>query len=384
MEQFHEYFGLLNKIPYADTEVYGNTVLLWISGVTLGALVYILLRIVTSYGARKLKKLADGTRNTADDFLVKLFLDIKRGVLFVASVYIGSLPLTLDKSSQGTLDAILILAVLIQAGFWGSRLILVFLPGIVKVDTSDPQSASAFGLLSFVGRVLVWGTVTILILDNLGVDITALVAGLGVGGIAVALAVQNVLGDLLGSLSIVLDKPFQVGDFIVVGDEVGTVARIGIKTTRVQSLSGEELVFANSDLLKSRIRNYKSLYKRRVSFTIGVTYETPQEKLELIPTIIKEAVVAQEHAEFSRSHLHEFGPSSLDYVTVFFVIIPDYQVYMDIQQGINLAIIKRFREEGIEFAYPTQTLHIAGDENSGSSAKSPRKGIAGFSFTSNG
>ncbi len=381
MEQLTEYFELLKEIPYANTMVYGNSVLLWLGALTLGILVYLVLRLVTSFAGRKLTKFSKSTQNTADDFVVRLFVDIKRGVLFVISVYVGSLPLTLSKGPQETLDALLILSLLVQAGFWGSRLVLVFLPSVVRVDPDDPQSASALGLLSFIGRVAVWGIITVLILDNLGVDITALVAGLGVGGIAVALAVQNVLGDLLGSLSIVLDKPFQVGDFIVVGEEVGTVARIGIKTTRIQSLSGEELVVANSDLLKSRIRNYKSLYRRRVVFKIGVTYETPQEKLEQIPGIIKEGVVAQEHAEFDRSHLREFGPSSLDFETVYFVLIPDYLKYMDIQQGINLHLIKRFREEGIEFAYPTQTLHFAGEGVAEASAKVQKRGIAGFSFS---
>ncbi len=172
----------------------------------------------------------------------------------------------------------------------------------------------------------------LLALDNLGVDVTALVAGLGVGGIAVALAVQSILGDLFASLSIVLDKPFVIGDFIIVGDLLGTVENVGIKTTRVRSLSGEQLIFSNADLLNSRIRNYGRMYERRVVFTVGVTYDTPRHKLE----------------DFS-----------LDFETVYYVQDPAYNLYMDIQQAINLELYQRFADEGIEFAYPTQTLFLA-------------------------
>lgn len=205
---------------------------------------------------------------------------------------------------------------------------------------------------------MLWSVIVLLTLDNLGFDVTALVAGLGIGGVAVALAVQKILGDLFASLSIVLDKPFVIGDFIIVGEHLGTVEHIGLKTTRIRSLSGEQLIFSNSDLLGSRIRNFKRMYERRVVFTIGVVYQTPLEKLALIPSIIREIIESQKPVRFDRSHFKEYGAFSLNFETVYWVQNPDFNTYMDIHQAINLEIYRRFTREGIEFAYPTQTLFI--------------------------
>ncbi len=183
-------------------------------------------------------------------------------------------------------------------------------------------------------------------------------AGLGIGGIAVALAVQNILGDLFASLSIVLDKPFVIGDFIIVNEFLGTVEHIGLKTTRIRSLSGEQVIFSNADLLRSRIRNFKRMFERRVTFSIGVTYQTPSDKLERISALLKEIVVKQPKARFDRAHFKEFGDSALIYEVVYYVQNPDFNVYMDIQQAINIEIVRRFEEESIEFAYPTRTIHV--------------------------
>jgi small-conductance mechanosensitive channel len=197
-----------------------------------------------------------------------------------------------------------------------------------------------------------------LALDNLGIEVTALIAGLGIGGIAVALATQNILGDLFASLLIVLDKPFVLGDFIVVGDFVGHVEKIGLKTTRLRSLSGEQLVVSNNDLLQSRLRNFKRMIERRVLFTVGVTYDTPLEKLAAVPGMIREIIESQPDVRFDRSHFKEFGSYSLNFETVYFVLSPEFGRYMDRQQAINLAIYDRFAQNEIKFAYPTQTLFL--------------------------
>jgi small-conductance mechanosensitive channel len=167
-----------------------------------------------------------------------------------------------------------------------------------------------------------------------------------------------VLGDLFASLSIVLDKPFVIGDFIIVGDHMGSVERVGLKTTRVRSLSGEQLVFSNSDLLNSRIRNYKRMFERRVGFTVGVTYQTPPDLLERAPGIIREIIEAEEGVRFDRSHFMQFADSSLNIETVYYVLSPDYNTYMDVHQRIGLAVFRRFGEEGLDFAYPTQTVFL--------------------------
>jgi len=194
--------------------------------------------------------------------------------------------------------------------------------------------------------------VLLLALDTLGIDITALVAGLGVGGIAVALAVQKVLGDLFASLSIVLDKPFAVGDFLIIDQHMGSVEYVGLKTTRLRSLSGEQLVFSNSDLLGSRIRNYGRMYERRVVFNIGVTYQTPRDKLVMIPQILRAAIEAQKRTRFDRAHFKEFGDFALNFESVYYVVGPDYNTYMDIQQAINLFIQKVSKRK--ELSLPTR------------------------------
>jgi small-conductance mechanosensitive channel len=213
-------------------------------------------------------------------------------------------------------------------------------------------------LFRFFGRVVIWSLVLLAALDNLGVDITALVAGLGVGGIAVGLALQDVLKDTFAALSIILDKPFELGDFVVVDDLAGNVEHIGIKTTRVRSLSGEQLVFGNGDLLSSRIRNFKRLVERRGLFTFGVLYSTPADTLERIPEMVREIVDGLETTRFDRAHFKAFGDSSMDFEVVYYVLDAEYLTFMDLQQAINLALVRRFADEGIEFAYPTRTLFL--------------------------
>ncbi|RZA08103.1 MAG: mechanosensitive ion channel family protein [Proteobacteria bacterium] len=212
--------------------------------------------------------------------------------------------------------------------------------------------------LFFLGNIIVWLGVGLLILDNWGIKISALVAGLGIGGVAVALAVQNILGDLFASLSIVFDKPFVIGDAIRVDGDQGNVEHIGLKTTRVKSLTGEQLIFSNSDLLRSRVRNYKRQDERRVVISIGVLYETPAEKLAAIPQILREYLENEKNVRFERAHLMGFGPSSLNYELVYWVTVPDYNYHMDVQQKFMLRVIERFAAEGIEFAYPTQKLFL--------------------------
>ena len=169
---------------------------------------------------------------------------------------------------------------------------------------------------------------------------------------------QNIISDLFASLSIVLDRPFVLGDFLVIDDYYGNVEKVGLKTTRVRSLSGEQLVFANNDLLNSRIRNYGQMVERRIVFSVGVTYQTSPETLERIPAMIEEIIVAQESARFDRSHFKQYGAFSLDFETVYYVESSDYRLYMDIQQAVNLELFRRFNAAGIEFAYPTPTLFV--------------------------
>lgn len=285
--------------------------------------------------------------------------------LLVLALYCGSLLLVLPVRFAAVAVSAAIIALLVQAALWGDALVRsLVLQKVRQRGDGDGSAATTLAALGFVGRVAIWTIMLLLILANLGINVTAMVAGLGIGGIAVALAAQNVLSDLFASASIVLDKPFVLGDFIVVGEDRGTVDHIGLKTTRVRSLSGEQLIFSNAELLKSRIRNFKRMAERRALFTIGVTYQTPPETVAAIPGMLREAVEAESPTRFDRAHFQRYGDFALVFEVVYFVLVADYNTFMDIQQSINLTIMRRFAEAGIEFAYPTQTVlvhHLADD-----------------------
>jgi small-conductance mechanosensitive channel len=342
-----------------DITYYGNTFQNWGIGVLAGIATLIILRIFKQVVLRRLGDLAKRTTTEWDDLVTNVLLRTRALFLLVIAIYTGSMTLTLTGQVRGILTSITAIALLIQGGIWLSAAVGFWLESYRRRQLSeDAAVATTVTAVGFIVKLLLWSIVLLLALDNLGVDITALVAGLGVGGIAVALAVQNVLGDLFASLSIVLDKPFVLGDFLIIDDYMGSVEHIGLKTTRIRSLSGEQLVFSNNDLLSSRIRNYGRMYERRVVFTLGVTYQTPREKLERIPTMIRMAVEESDNTRFDRSHFKEYGDFSLNFETVYYVLVPDYNDYMDIQQAINLSIHKQFEDEKIEFAYPTQTIFL--------------------------
>lgn len=326
-------------------------------GVMLAVLAAIALaRLVVG---RILARIADRTPTPLDDSAAGAVSATKLWLFVPAAILAGASMLDLHARIDRLFTLLAITGVVLQAAFWATRMTRDWVERrSTAAAGADGDAIMALALLGFAARVAIWALVLLFMLDQLGFDITALVAGLGIGGIAVALAVQNILGDLFASLSILLDKPFVVGDFIVVDSLRGTVERVGIKTTRVRSLDGEMLVFSNSDLLKSRIRNFKQLRERRVLFTVGVTYETPLEAVRAIPGMLRDAVEAQPRTRFDRAHFKEYGDSALVFEVVYHVIDADYTYYMEVQQGLNLAIFERFAAEGIAFAYPTRTLHI--------------------------
>ena len=344
-----------------DRLTYGNTLGQWAIAATVALLVGMGLKLVAAAAVQRLRKLADVTANDVDDLLAELLARTRTLFIVLISFWAGSRLLLLPPELERGARVVLVLGLLLQAGVWGTAVIHHALERYRRRQLEvDPSGATALGALSVLARLGLWVIIGLTALANLGLDITAFVASLGIAGIAVGLALQNVLGDLFASLSIVLDKPFVVGDFIVVGEFMGTVEHVGLKTTRLRSLSGEQLVFSNSDLLGSRIRNYKRMSERRALFTLGVTYDTPLEKLRAIPRLIREVVEAQPNTRFDRSHFRSYGAFSLDVETVYFMLVPDYNAFMDTQQAINLALFERFADEGIEFAFPTQTLHVRG------------------------
>jgi small-conductance mechanosensitive channel len=304
-------------------------------------------------------------RNTAARFLARQapIADVVRAtrlwLLAPLALYAGAMLLELPARLERVLENVAMVALVLQFALWATRLLSRWLERRAEAARgTDPEAATTVTLLGFVGRVVVWSLALLFGLDQLGFDVTALIAGLGIGGIAVALALQNILGDLFASAAIVLDKPFMVGDFIVIGEHAGSVEKVGLKTTRVRSLSGEQLVFSNAQLLNTQLRNFKRMQERRIAFAIGVTYETPLEKLREIPAWLKAAVDSQPKARFDRAHFKAYGDFSLNFEVVYYVLSPEFNVYMDTQQAINLAIFEQFARQGVQFAYPTRTLYI--------------------------
>jgi small-conductance mechanosensitive channel len=333
----------------------------WVIAVGIFLAVLAAVPLIRYVAARLFSSLSRRTGVAWGDALADT-LQKTSSLLFVPlAAYAALLSLEIPPRIERVVALVAIAALLLQVAVWGHRAISFWIRRRVESSrATDPDGATALSLIGFGARMLLWIFILLLGLDQLGFDITALLAGLGVGGIAVALATQNILGDLFASLSIVLDKPFVVGDFIVIDNLRGTVERVGIKTTRIRSLDGEMLVFSNADLLKSRIQNYQRMMERRVLFSVGVTYQTPNEKVGRITQWLREAVEAQQGTRFDRAHFKEYGNSALVFEVVYYVLTRDYNTFMDVQQAINLAIFARFAQEGVDFAYPTRTLHIAG------------------------
>jgi len=335
----------------------------WLIALAAAVAGVVVLRLLKALVVGRCKKLAQRFQKEWCELLTQLARRTHFLFLMVVAVYVASSLLDLTESTRGALRLMMVLAMLLQAGTWVSGLMSFWIARHIRQRmAADGAGATTVSAIGFALRVAVWVVVLLLALENLHIDVTALIAGLGIGGIAIALAMQSVLGDLFASLSIVLDKPFVLGDFIVVGDFTGTVEHIGLKTTRLRSLSGEQLVFSNSDLLGSRIRNFKRMYERRVLFRLGVTYDTPPEKLAAIGPMIRRIIESKPKTRFDRAHFASYDDFSLTIEVVYFVQDPDYNAYMSLQEQINLDIYRGFRQEGIEFAFPTSTVYLRHQE----------------------
>lgn len=342
---------------------FNNTVLAYLIATGLFILLFALLKVFRRIVLIRLKKWSEKTKTTLDDFIVSAIERSVLPLLNFTAFYISLNTLSLGEKIQKLLHA----ASVVVITFFALRLVIAAIRHgienkIKRQENSETKLKQVKGIMVIIS-VLIWVLGIIFLLDNFGYNVTAFITGLGIGGIAVALAAQNILGDLFNYFVIFFDRPFEVGDFIIVDTKMGTVEAIGIKTSRIRSLTGEELVFANSDLTNSRIHNFKRMEKRRIVFTIGVTYQTSLENLKAIPEIIKDIITRQQLVTFDRAHFKAYGDFSLIFEIVYFVMDPDYIKYMDIQQTINLQIYEEFSRRGIQFAYPTQTLYVEGIKN---------------------
>jgi small-conductance mechanosensitive channel len=345
-------------MEFLTTTVLGNTLGQWALALVIGLIVYGFLRLLVWLLRRRVKKYADKPLPDPS-VLIRNLLAHTHGFLFIwLAVFVAQRTLTLSETATTVINTITIAVILIQAGFWAIEVVeyLIARRQISKNGEVNYRKGSINAII-LISKVIIWTVVILLVLENIpGVHVTALLASLGVAGLAVGLGLQKVLGDLFASLTISIDEPFVEGDAISVGEFSGVVEHVGLKSTRVRSATGEQLIFSNSDLLDSRIRNFKRMEKRMVVFTLNITYQTPHKKLHKIPEIIREVIENQDQVTFERAHFKGYGPSSLIYEVAYTIQTADFSQYMDLQQKINLEIFHQFQEAGIVFAYPTQTI----------------------------
>jgi small-conductance mechanosensitive channel len=340
-------------------EFLGNSVLRW--GLALLALVatFTVLPILKRYISALRKRWPSSQGHQFLDLAALMARNTSSIFLWTVAIWAADLVLTLPPRIDQVLRYAITVVVWAQVGLWLGSIASYFIDRR-RVSSTDQSHTTSLAIVQFVARMAIWTLVLLVALDNLGVNITALVTGLGITGIAVALAVQTILGDLLASLSIAFDKPFSVGDVLTVDQETGRVEQVGVSSTRLRSVNGEQIIISNADLLKSRLRNFGRMYERRVLLTLGVAYETEREKLRRIPAIIEAAVREHEKARFERSHFTAFGPSALVFESVYFVLDPDYMLFANIQQAVNFRIHEELERLGVKLALPTQRLVLEG------------------------
>ncbi len=323
-------------------------------GIMLG--VFIGLKIFKIVIFRRLKKWATKTNTTWDEFFLGIVESSVLPLLYVSTIYFVLQTLQFSPKVVSVFQV----AYMIAMTFFIIRIIVAafrqFVFSYIQRDAeSESKEKQAGGLIAIVS-IIIWILGVVFLFDNMGYDVTTIIAGLGVGGIAIALAAQAVLGDLFSYFVIYFDRPFQIGEVVSIGPDTGVIEYVGIKTTRIRTLSGEQLICSNTDLTNSRLRNFKRMERRRIVFSIGVTYQTTAEQLAAIPDMIKEIITAQPNVTFDRSHFSAFGDFSLKFETVYYVEDPDYTIYMQSQHEIYLKIFSAFANANIEFAFPTQTI----------------------------
>lgn len=307
---------------------------------------------------QRIKKLTEKTDTNLDDYLFEIIERFVLPAVYLSIFFWGIQTLTLSDMLASSISVAHKVVLTYYSIKVIANVLIMFLRSYVRQQENGEEKVKQIGGIILLVNVLIWALGILFLFDNLGYNVTAIITGLGIGGIAVALAAQNILGDLFNYFVIFFDRPIEIGDFVVVDDKNGIVERIGIKTTRIKTLSGEELVVANSDLTSSRIHNYKKMQRRRILFSVGVTYETPSDTLKKIPGMLREIVEHQSPVTFDRAHFKAFGDSSLDFEVVYFIEVADYNTYMDIQQQINFEIFDRFTAAGISIAFPTRTLYL--------------------------
>jgi small-conductance mechanosensitive channel len=330
----------------------------WLIAGIIGAVVWAALWILRDLIASRYKKHSGARNPTLIRLIAYLIGSTTQLFFFAVALDAAQASLTLPDRVQRIVANTALILILTQVGLWAGRAVRFYLEMKELERGADRVFAGSLDIINFVARMLIWSLLILVALDNLGVNITALLAGLGVGGVAVALALQNVLGDLFASLSIALDKPFVIGDSLTIDTFIGKVEHIGIKTTRLRSESGEQIILSNADILKSRVRNFGRLSQLRILATIRLDYDTPTDKLKQLPKLLEDIVREHAQARFERCHLKTLGESSFQFELSYFVQQPNVNPMLDLQQAVNFRIIDELRRLGVEFAYPTQLVYL--------------------------
>jgi small-conductance mechanosensitive channel len=348
IRNWFDYSLILGNTP----EAYGLALVAFLAALAL-------LYIVKNIGINRLKAFAQTTETDLDDLFIALIEKFRWFEYQLVAFYVATRYLQRGAAFDKALHLLLLFVFTYRGITIAQDLLSYWINRIASQrELSGQAKTSVVHSTKVILRTLVWVAAVLFVLDNLGVNISAVLTGLGIGGVAVALAAQAILGDLFNFFVILLDKPFAIGDFVVSDAVSGTIEHVGLKSTRIRSISGEMVVVSNSNLLGSRIRNYKDLTKRRVVFKTGIVYGTRPEILRKIPAIVKKAVQAVPKAEFDRCNLYNCGDYSLDYETVYYLNEPDYSAYMAAHEKLLLGVLDGLAEAGAEMAYPTQTLLV--------------------------
>jgi small-conductance mechanosensitive channel len=347
---------ITHTVAASERILYQNSIAGWLLAGIVAAAVWSALSVLRRFVGARAARLSADHRSTPVRLLFHLVNNTRQFLFLALALYAGQESLTLPARLQHIVLNLVSMLILLQVGLWAGGALRFYLEIKERERGTDRLFAGSLDIINFVGRMLIWGLLILVALDNLGVNITALLAGLGVGGVAVALALQNILGDLFASLSIALDKPFVVGDTLTIDAYTGSVEHIGIKTTRLRSESGEQIILSNADILKSRVRNYGRMTEQRVLTTLRVSYATPSGTLAEIPALIERIVRDQASARFERCHLKALGDSSLQFEVSYFAQAPHQNPLLDLQQTVNYRIIEEFRRLGIQFALPAQRI----------------------------
>jgi len=342
-------------------EYFGNSLLTWASAIGIVAAGMLMIYLVKIFLLKRFAAFSRKTSTTLDDFMVKLFTGALIPFVYFLIIYEGLVYIAVTQRMLTILHNLL----LVVAAFFILRAITSTVQYLVraflaKQEEGELKQKQARGLI-IIAKCIIWILGIVFVLNNLGYNVSTIIAGLGIGGIAIALAAQAILGDLFSYFVILFDRPFEIGDFIIVDDKMGVVEYIGIKSTRLRTLSGEQLICSNKNLTDARVHNFKRMEKRRVVFNLRVTYQTAAETIKAIPAMVKNIIAKQSDIIFDRGNFSGFGDFSLNFEFVYYILSSDYNLYMDRQQAIYFDILKIFEKNNIQFAYPTQTVFVNGE-----------------------